>query len=305
VNRVRVLVTGASGFLGGHLCRRLHERGAKVIGVSRVPRGDPPFVEWLADDLARPDAVARLLEAARPDVVYHLAGHAHAATGLELVEPTFESILVTTKNLLLASARGSRPRILLPGSLEEPGDGGGVPASPYAAARSCAAAYGRMFQALYGVPVVNLRIFMTYGPGQLARKVVPYVITSFLRGEAPELASGSRPVDWIYVDDVVDGMIAAATASGIEGATVDLGSGALVTVRELVEEIERLVRPAQAPRFAAVSDRAGETTRAADIEATRKLLGWEARTPLVEGLARTVAWYRERLAAGPRAGGES
>ena len=177
----RVLVTGASGFLGAHLCRKLHERGATVLGVSRVPRTEPAYVQWSTNDLVGRDAVERLFQEARPDVVYHLAGFAHAAVRLDLVDPTFESILVSSKNVLLAAAQAGRPRVILVGSLEEPEDDRAAPASPYAAAKFAAAAYGRMFTALYEVPVVNLRVFMTYGPGQRRTKIVPYVITSLLQ----------------------------------------------------------------------------------------------------------------------------
>ena len=85
-----------------------------------------------------------------------------------------------------------------------------------------------MFSALYGLQVVTARIFMTYGPAQPDRKkLIPYVTDCLLRGEAPQLTSGERLVDWVYVDDVVDGLLAAATSPRGAGKTVDLGSGTL------------------------------------------------------------------------------
>jgi nucleoside-diphosphate-sugar epimerase len=124
---------------------------------------------------------------------------------------------------------------------------------------------------------------------------VPYVITSLLQGRAPELASGRRPVDWIYVDDVIAGMVVAATAPAVAGATIDLGSGKLLTIREMVEAITRAIRPGVAPRFGAVADRPVETTRVAEIAVTRRLIDWQPLTSLDEGVARTVAWHREQL----------
>jgi nucleoside-diphosphate-sugar epimerase len=252
-------------------------------------------VGWLTNDLSSRESVERLFEEQRPDVVYHLAGLAEGATRLEMVEPTFDSIVVSTKNVLIAAAQQRRPRVMLAGSLEEPQDNESAPASPYAAAKYAASAYGRMFNALYEVPVVNLRTFMTYGPGQRETKIVPYVITSLLQGRAPELASGRRPVDWIYVDDVIAGMVEAATAPGVAGATIDLGSGKLLTIREMVEAITRAIRPGVAPRFGAVADRPVETTRVADVAATKQLIDWQPLTSLDEGVARTVAWHREQL----------
>lgn len=292
----RVLVTGASGFLGSHLSRQLHELGANVFGVSRVPRREPAFVEWTRDDLADRERVEALFRELRPDVVYHLAGLANAATRLELVEPTFESIVISTKNVLLAAAHSRHPRVILVGSLEEPQAGDAAPASPYAAAKSAAGAYGRMFSALYHVPVVIVRTFMTYGPGQRRTKVLPHVITSLLEGRAPALASGRRLVDWVYVEDVVAGMVAAAVARGVQGATIDLGSGALVSIREVVEIIADIIQPVATPLFGSLPDRGAQTTRAADVAATKRLIGWEPRTALAEGLTRTIAWYREQVA---------
>ena len=151
-----------------------------------------------------------------------------------------------------------------------------------------------MFHALYGLPAVVLRIFMVYGPGQMdIRKLIPYVTLSLLRGEAPKLTSGGHPVDWIFVEDVVDGLIAAGTAENLSGATLDIGTGALVTVREIAEMLARIVNPSIAPIFGAIEDRPLETVRAADTTATEKMVGWKSRTPLSEGLEKTVAWYRQ------------
>ena len=79
----------------------------------------------------------------------------------------------------------------------------GVPSSPYAAAKAASGLYGLLFQHLYSVPVVMLRPFMTYGPGQKAHKVIPFTIQSMLKGKSPTLSSGTRPMDWIYVSDVI------------------------------------------------------------------------------------------------------
>lgn len=157
-------------------------------------------------------------------------------------------------------------------------------------------AYARMFHALYAVPTVILRVFMVYGPGyQDSRKLLPYVIDSFLSGSAPTLTSGRRRVDWIYVDDVVDALLAAACADGIEGRTIDVGSGKAITVRTIVETLARLMESPVVPQFGAKSERLLEQVRVADLEAGREFLGWSPKMPLEEGLRRTVEWYRDRM----------
>lgn len=291
-----VLVTGATGFIGGATARRLREEGAVVHGVSRKPPADGETCDrWWPMDVTNIADVRRVVARVRPAVVFHLAGLNCGSRALDMVLLTLQANLLAAVNFLVACTEQPGARLVFGGSLEEPAPDGdwAVPAHPYAAAKFGAATYARMCHALYGTPAVWLRLFMVYGPGQPdVRKLVPYVTQSLLRGEAPALSSGRRPVDWIYIDDVVDALIAAALAQGVEGQTLDVGSGALVTVREVVAELLRLVNPGVAPRFGAVPDRALEQVRVADVATTEAALGWRARTPLREGLAKTVDFYR-------------
>jgi UDP-glucose 4-epimerase len=292
----RALVTGASGFIGSRLCNRLLETGAEVYAASRSQR-ESESVRWRASDLCDAEATLGLVRETKPDLIFHLASHVSGSRGLDAVLPTLSANLVSTVNLLLAAAEVGCGRVVLAGSLEEPDseDRQPVPVSPYAAAKFAAGAYGRMFHSLHGVPVVMLRIFMVYGPGQRDEtKLVPYVITTLLRGESPELSSGTRPVDWVYVDDVVEALIASTAAKQAVGETLDVGSGTLTPIRNVVEEIVQLVGPSAEPRFGALPDRANERIRVAQIERTNAVLGWAPRTPLSLGLAATVDWYAAR-----------
>src|SRR5262249_41964705 len=128
-------------------------------------------------DFADLEQTRAVFAAARPDVVYHLAGAVGAGPQAELVAPTFHSLLESTINVLLAALEHGKPRVVLAGSFTEPPPGGDWPApgSPYAAAKWAASAYGRMFHALYQQPVVVLRPFMAYGPGQAPSKLLPSV----------------------------------------------------------------------------------------------------------------------------------
>lgn len=292
----RVLVTGARGFIGARLSRTLLRSGADVHGVSRRSAAGTG-IRWWQADLAEPDAAMRILQAVRPDLVLHLASHVSGDRALGAILPTVRDNLLTTVNVLTAACEAGGPRVVVAGSMEECDTTGSdaVPGSPYAAAKSAASGYGRMFQALYGLPVVSLRVFMVYGPGQRdATKLIPYVATSLLRGEPPQLSSGNRQVDWVYVDDVVDAFLAAATEDAVAGTTIDVGSGELTTIRSVVERLARLVGGDARPVFGALEDRPLERRRVADLERTRELIGWKPSTGLDEGLAQTVLWFRAR-----------
>ena len=203
---------------------------------------------------AMSDDVATTLGRVRPDVVYHLAGYVSGSREIEAVLPSLRDNLVSAVNVLVAAARLGCS-VVLAGSQEEPEPAAEdpVPASPYAAAKLAVGSFARMLHALHGLQVVNLRIFMVYGPGQHDRtKLVPYVITSLLQAERPRLSSGTRPVDWVYVDDVVDAFIAASSRDDLAGATLDVGTGELVTIRAIVERIVETVGTGVEPDFGAL-----------------------------------------------------
>ena len=152
-----------------------------------------------------------------------------------------------------------------------------------------------MFRALYGISVVNAKIFMVYGPGQSDHtKLIPYVTTSLLRGEAPRLSSGVRLVDWIYVDDVVHGLIGCAQMPGIDGSTVELGSGELLSIREVVQQLSDLLASTVDAQFGALPDRPLERVKKANIGESYELIGWQPSTSLRAGLACTVEWYKKQ-----------
>jgi UDP-glucose 4-epimerase len=297
-----ILITGAGGFIGTALAHRFRAAGVTVHGTSRRARIDGDVCDrwWRVDLQAMPD-VRRVLDRSGADIVVHLASVVSGSRDIETVLTTLHANLVATVNMLVAATKVGVERILVAGSLEEPAPASAwpIPVSPYAAAKFGAVSYTRMCHALYGTPAVWLRLFMVYGPGQQdVRKLVPAVTVSLLRGEAPAVSSGRRPVDWIYVDDVVDAFLAAAVAKGVEGRTPEIGTGTLVTVREVVERLVQIVNPSVAPHFGALPDRPFEQVRSADL-ATAECLDWRPRIPLEEGLRRTVEWYRRHSSVLP------
>jgi UDP-glucose 4-epimerase len=299
----RILVTGASGFIGSHLCLRLCKEGAEVHAVYRSRRpADPGDQHWWQADLADLAEVREIIGEARPEVIFHLASHVKGAPDLEHVLPTFQSNLQSTVNLLTVAAESNCRRVVLTGSLAEPEveNGETFPSAPYAAAKWASSGYARMFHALYKLPVVIARVFMVYGPGQIdLTKLIPYVILSLLQGESPKITSGDRLVDWIYVSDVVDCFLALAQQPAIEGSTIDIGSGALVMIREIVQQVVSIMGSENWPQFGALPDRPMEPIRLAKSAETFARIGWKPQVSLREGLERTVDWYRAELERSP------
>lgn len=298
-----VLVTGGSGFIGSHLCRRLTACGAALHIISRRPKGSThEHSRWWQVDLRDVEAVREVVRDVRPEVVFHLASHVAGARDIALVLPTFYDNLASTVHLLTSVAEVGCRRIVLACSSEEPQGGNSEICSPYAAAKYASSIYGRMFNELFQLPIVMPRIFMTYGPDQKdTKKLVPFVTLALLRGEIPKLSSGRRRADWIYIHDVVEGLLRAATVSGIEGCSFDLGTGILVSVREIVERIALLVDRAAKLAFGELPDRPFEQERPADTCFLLERLGYKPSTPWELGLEATVSWYREQLLEAPDA----
>jgi len=294
----RVLVTGARGFIATHLCQRLIDEGAVVHGTtSAAPDAVPSTagLRWERVDLADAGETRALVTRCRPEVVFHLASTVTGSLALTAVEPTFTGNLVTSIRLLQAVAEHGARRLVLAGSGREPANEGAevVANSPYTAAKWATTAYARLFHRLYAVPAVIARLTMVYGPGQWdTTKVLPYVVTSLLRGDAPQVGSGSSTFDWVFVRDAVSGLLTLATTDGIEGSTLDIGSGTLTSVRDVLAQAAAIVGTPDGVRYGAVSDRPFDGMRPADVERTRQLTGWRSQTPLGDGLQRTVDWYR-------------
>jgi nucleoside-diphosphate-sugar epimerase len=180
--------------------------------------------------------------------------------------------------------------------LEEPklpqdrDDADPLPSTPYAAAKFSGILYGKMFHRLYKLPVVVLRPFMTYGPRQKERKVIPYTILSLLNGRPPRISFGDRELDMIYISDVIEAFVRAGVATNAPGETLELGSAQLIALREVVQKIHRFVGGPD-PIFENISAW-GENERRAGTYNTFLVLGWRPRVALDEGLRETIEWYR-------------
>lgn len=286
----RVLVTGATGFLGTHLTAALGALGAHVLGVARGAVGPAPGSSATLSpvDLTDRRAVEKVVTAFRPERVYHLAGLVTGRQDLELVAPTLRANLLGTVHLLMASIEAGYPRFVWVGSADEPVAGGAAPASPYAASKAAAGLYVDLFAGLFALPVVRIRLHTVFGPGQREDKLVPYVIGCFRRGEAPRLGSPDRARDFVFVDDVVRGFLACGVRDQAVGRTVELGSGTATRLGDLVRRLAALTGAGVEASFGVVRDREGEPRGVADVRAARELLGWSPRWSLERALDETV-----------------
>ena len=292
----KILVVGASGFLGRRLTARLAAAGANICAVCRnPPKAGAANVLWSRGDASDANDIQEMFSSFRPAIVFHLTSDSQGGRALSLIPGSFQNDLMAAVNVLqgAASAVTKVERFVMAATFEEPDGAEPAPVSPYAAAKWAATCYGRMFRQHYGLDVRIVRPMMTFGPGQKEFKVVPSTILSLLRDQHATIGSGSRLVDWVYVDDVVEGLIAAACVPHLP-SEVDLGSGVLVSVADMAREIARQLGREHLLKIGNGA-RGEEVVRVGDVDTARRLLDFKAKTPLPEGVARTVAYYRSLL----------
>ncbi len=308
-----VVVTGGTGFIGSHLVRRLVAEGARVTVFTRHTADRRRIRDVLESidlrdvDIRTFSVVSNEMDRLHPEVVFHLG--AEGVTDPYLSHHlALRTNLDGTINTVRAAAKAGARRIIQTGTSHEYGDlaaeGRLDPISPYAASKVAAWAFSHMYHRTMGWPIVSLRLFQVYGPGHHGT-LIPSAIEAGLNGHVFPTTPGEQIRDWVYVDDVVEAYIRAALADGVDGETIDIGTGTGTSVREVVELIFSHFADAR-PHIGALPYRPGEVwSQVARTETAKSKLGWEATTPLAEGLRRTIAahirGYPETTAAVPAA----
>lgn len=160
----------------------------------------------------------------------------------------------------------------------------------YAASKAAAWQFCRMYARVHGWPIIGAMIFQAYGPGQPASQLIPSACRAALAGETFPMTEGYQVRDWIYVEDVIAGLVTILGANLSAGKTVELGTGVATSVRRVVEMVFQSTDSSGRPEFGALPSRPGEEGRqTADASATHDLIGWRSVIPLTEGLRRTCS----------------
>ena len=316
---VKVVVTGAGGFIGSHLTEELARKGAKVRALVHYnSAGHWGFLEELspelkkrveivAGDVTDPFCMQDLIEGS--EAVFHLA--ALIAIPYSYAAPaSYVATNVTgTLNVLEACRRSKVRKLVHTSTSETYGTAQFVPIteehplqgqSPYAATKIGADQLALSFEKSFGLPVAVCRPFNTYGPRQSARAVIPTIACQLLQ-EKPVIKLGSlAPVrDFNFVSDTVDGFLAVAASPKTVGEVINIVAGRGVTIGETVRLMARLAgkRPEIREDRARVRPERSEVMRLIGSNAkARKLTGWRPRVPLERGLARTLEYVRAHLA---------
>jgi nucleoside-diphosphate-sugar epimerase len=312
VSSRRVLVTGAAGFIGSHLTRRLVALGAEVHALtdevsSFYPtrlldlRGKIVLHEGNIADRTAMEAIAKQV---KPAVVFHLAAYTHVGKSWYRVDECVQSNIQGTLNLLLALEGTGYDRFIYTGTSEIYGDidvpfredAKVNPISPYAVSKYAGERFCRMYQQGLGWPIVLVRPFNAYGPAQTPDRIIPETIVRALRGQELALTTGEQTREFNYVEDIAEGYVLLAQTPDIEGELFNIGGGEEISIRDVVVQIVGLLGNPIEPKFGALEHRPNEIWRMyCDSTKARDRLGWAPKHSLREGLEKTVAWYRTEL----------
>ena len=298
---MKVFVTGASGFIGSHVCRELLASGHEVMALSREAK---PWrladvagrIVLVAGDLNDQDPWAGDLRGFRPEAVAHLGWSGVGNFDRNNLEQV-KNIGWTTELLVRSAQCGARVFVGL-GSQAEYGldpdpQKAEMPTTVYGEAKLAAGRMGAMVAKQLDVRFAWMRVFSTFGPTDHAYWMIPGLIRDLLQGKKPALTKGEQSWDFLYVGDAaraVRAVLESASASGL----YQLGSGEAPLLRTTIEALRDEIDPSLPLGFGEVPYRPDQVMELrADVRRLRNEAGWQPQMPLKEGLAKTVRWYRD------------
>jgi len=315
---MKVLVTGGAGFIGSHLCEALLQRGEQVVVVdnfndyyspARKRRNVAPFIErsdftLYEADVRDTEALAKIFEQENPEKVAHIAAMAGVRYSIEHPQ-LYQEVNVGGTLALLEQARqhGVRNLVLASSSSVYGADCQAPfredapcarPISPYAATKRAAELLAYTYHHLYSLPCTCLRFFTVYGP-RGRPDMAPYLFLDWIyRGEPLRFFGQGHRRDFTYIDDIIAGFLAALDAN-FAYEIINLGNSNTIAVEDFIALIEEIVeKRAQIVNLPHVPGDVPLTH--ADISKARRLLGFDPKTPVAEGMERFYAWYKDEVA---------
>jgi UDP-glucose 4-epimerase len=310
---VRCLVTGGAGFIGSHIVRGLLEAGHKVRVLDNLETGKRANLDEVLDridliegDICDPIAAKEALSGV--ERVFHQAALASVPLSLERPLDTHRACATGTLNMLHQSVKAGVKRFVYAASSSAYGDQPTsskretdlpLPLSPYAVAKLTGEYYCQAYFHSFGLETVGIRYFTVFGPRQDPESpysaVIPLFVSRILTGHRPIIyGDGLQSRDFTYVANVVHGNLLAAERPNIGGRVINVADGGQTTLLQLLTLLSQMLGRSIEPDFQPA--RVGDVRESlADITLARRLLGYEPKVRLEEGIKRTIAYYRETV----------
>lgn len=289
-----ILITGAGGFVGSHLANKLGKLGAEVVSMIRREDGV---------DVIDRDALEAFFES-KPSVVFHLAGEAVVERGQEVPYDTFRANVLGTLNILELSRMYAIPKIIIASTAQVYGEGNPPfreddpprPSRPYETSKTATDLLAQSYADSFHLGVLIPRFANIYGPGDTNfTRLIPKVLEYILKGKPIPVWGGTARREYLYIDDAIDAYLMLGAISDVKlerNRIFNFGSGNPISVRDLIKTIGKIAG-AEIKIIREKDVREGEITdQYVSWEKSKRMLGWNPRVTLNEGLERAVAWYK-------------
>lgn len=304
----RILVTGATGFIGASVAMKLRVRGHSLAlllrsaGAADRAAALYPDCELITGDLAQPESYAVALQAFRPEMLVHTAWDGVAGADRNDVRQ-IDNISAASALLEQAIAAGTRHFVGL-GSQAEYGPHNArldetaptLPTTLYGHAKLATCLVTGAMCRMAGVRHIWLRVFSTYGPRDNPQWMIPSLILALRAGQTPALTGGEQKWDYLYIDDAAEAVVAVVENTSACGI-FNLGSGQAPPLRDIITILRDAVAPGAALGFGQIPYRPDQVMHLeADIGRLSHSTGWSPRVDLAAGLEKTARWFSERKA---------
>ena len=308
IEKRKVLLTGGTGFLGHHVVKALRNREADVTLLLQPHEktwrldGIESNVNMIKASLTNREETRKAVQAVQPEVIIHFAGWMERRRDMAILDDMYGHHVSSTMNLILAADPEVTKLILNTGTSEEYGEQADPfietlpidPVSPYSASKGAATVMATYLSKAIGLPVVTMRPFITYGPGQVHDTLIPFLIKGVLQKKTVELTEGLQYRDFIFVDDLVSCYLAVIEkAESIRSPDVfNVGTGRKTRVCDVIETIADLTNGHEYLKIGARPMRPGEPeSMMANIQKAEEFLEWVPKVSLNEGLRKTIDWW--------------
>ncbi|MCW2279263.1 NAD-dependent epimerase/dehydratase family protein [Heliophilum fasciatum] len=302
----KVLVTGANGFIGAHLARRLVQENAQVAVSVRESSDVWRLDEIKADidihkvDLRDFSAVENCIKQTKPDFIFHVGAYGVDSRQKEYLTAANTNI-IGTMNMINATKSTGCKKFINVGTCMEYGDKQEIiredahlePDSIYGSTKASATIIAHQIAAEHHIDIVTLRPFGIFGEKEGTHKFFPYIILSILEGKEVHLTPCEQYRDYCYIENIMDGFILAAQNESVKNEIFNIGSGEVRKLKVYVDMIYKEMGISQRPQYGALAYRKNEVWKQQpDTSKIRNALAWQPKVDLTEGIARTVRWYQ-------------